>query len=175
MSITHQKRELSEYWLSAQAAVGAYVTGMVLNFNDAEDVLQSVAAAVIAKFDTYDPSQPFVAWALGIARYEVLQYFRKLGSDPHIFSSEAQESIARAYEELEPQIDRYRIALSRCIGKLSSRARNVLEWRYLHDVKTGRIAARLGTTPAAVSAMLFRIRKSLRECIEKQLAAGGGA
>ena len=46
--------------------------------------------------------------------------------------------------------------------------------RYLHGLKSGRIAKRVGMTPAAVSAMLYRVRGSLRNCMDTRLRDEGG-
>lgn len=174
MSPADADHNLSKYWLQAQAAVASYVACMVPDFHDAEDVMQSVASAVIDKFDTYDPDRPFVAWAIGIARYEVLNYRRKNKNDRHIFSEAAMSRIENAYAVVDPDIDRYRIALHHCIAGLAERGRKLIEMRYLHGLKSGRIAKRVGMTPAAVSAMLYRVRGSLRNCMDARLRDEGG-
>lgn len=174
MSPADAEHNLSKHWLQAQAAVASYVACMVPDFHDAEDVMQSVASAVIDKFDTYDPDRPFVAWAIGIARYEVLNYRRKNKSDRHVFSEAAMSRIENAYTRVEPDIDRYRIALHHCMAKLAERSRKLVELRYLHGLKTGRIAKRVGMTPAAVSAMLYRVRGALRTCMDTRLREEGG-
>lgn len=174
MSLGDPDQNLSRYWLQAQAAVASYVACMVPDFHDAEDVMQSVASAVIKKFDTYDSERPFVAWAIGIARYEVLNYRRSSQSDPHIFSEAAMKRIENSYQKVEPDIDPYRIALHECLGGLAERGRKLIEMRYLYGLKTGRIAKRVGMTPAAVSAMLYRVRGALRNCMDTRLCDEGG-
>ena len=174
MFLREPDHNLSKHWLQAQAAVASYVASMVPDFHDAEDVMQSVASAVIDKFDTYDPERPFVAWAIGIARFEVLNYRRRNKNDRHIFSELAMSRIENAYIKVEPDIDRYRLALHYCMGGLAERGRKLIEMRYLHGLKTGRIAKRVGMTPAAVSAMLYRVRSALRNCMDTRLRNEGG-
>lgn len=167
------KDDLAFYWINAQPAVAAYIATMIIDFNDVEEVLQCVAAAAIQKFDDYDPQRPFVTWAIGIARYEVLNFRRRRLNDRHIFSDQAQERIERAHVAIQPEIDNYRSALVHCMDLLAAQARKLVELRYLQNLKTGKIAARLGMTPAAVSASLYRIRKGLRDCVTSKLAVEG--
>lgn len=174
MSPEDPGHNLSKYWLQAQATVASYVASMVPDFHDAEDVMQLVASAVIDKFDAYDPQRPFVAWAIGIARFEVLNYRRRSQNDRHVFSEAAMNRIDNAYCNVEPDIDHYRVALHDCLGGLAERGRKLIELRYLQGLKTGRIAERVGMTPAAVSAMLYRVRTALRKCMDARIRGERG-
>jgi len=46
---------------------------------DAEDLVQETLLAIHLKRDTYDPGQPFTPWAYAIARYKLLDHFRRQG------------------------------------------------------------------------------------------------
>ena len=59
-------------WTAAQPIVGSYIGSLVPDFQEAEDLLQEVALVLLRKFPEYDDRRPFVAWALGVARFEVL-------------------------------------------------------------------------------------------------------
>lgn len=104
----------------------------------------------------------------------MLNYRRRNQNDRHIFSASAMSRIENAYTRVEPDIDRYRIALHHCMARLAERGRKLIEMRYLHGLKTGRIAKRVGMTPAAVSAMLYRVRGALRNCMDTRLREEGG-
>ncbi|WP_417494350.1 sigma-70 family RNA polymerase sigma factor [Maricaulis sp.] len=43
----------------------------------AEDLVQETLMAMHIKRDTYDPGQPFTAWVYGIARYKLIDYYRR--------------------------------------------------------------------------------------------------
>ena len=43
----------------------------------AEDLVQEALMAIHIKRDTYDPAQPFTAWAYAIARYKLIDHFRR--------------------------------------------------------------------------------------------------
>src|SRR5271168_653646 len=43
----------------------------------AEDAVQESLIAIHARRATYDPAQPFTAWVYGIARYKLIDEFRR--------------------------------------------------------------------------------------------------
>jgi RNA polymerase sigma-70 factor (ECF subfamily) len=71
-------------WTLAQPAVSAFITSVVRDFRDRDDVLQDVAVAVIESFGRWDPERPFVAWAIGVARNQVGLYLRRRRREQHV-------------------------------------------------------------------------------------------
>lgn len=69
-----QTRQATRMWTLAQPAVSAFITSVVRDFRDRDDVLQDVAVAVIESFGRWDPERPFAAWAIGVARNQVGLY-----------------------------------------------------------------------------------------------------
>lgn len=47
---------------------------------DAEDLVQETLLAIHLKRDTYDRGQPVSPWIYGIARYKLLDHFRRVGA-----------------------------------------------------------------------------------------------
>ena len=166
-----QRKDLAALWTQAQPHVAAFVSSMVLDFHAAEDLIQQVAVAVAEQFEDYDTARPFVPWAIGIARFKVFNYYRKVKRDKHVFDSEAIDGIARACSELEPELDRRKAALDICVKRVAGRSATVLEMRYVREMKPARIAQKMGMTANAVSVMLHRVRAALEKCIEHQLSA----
>jgi RNA polymerase sigma-70 factor (ECF subfamily) len=151
--------------------LGAFISSAIPDYHAAEDILQRCAIVLIRKFDRYDRSQSFVAWAIGIARYEVLAAKRNFGGDRLIFDGTALTRIASAYERIGPELGPVGHALERCVEQAGPKARKLLNLRYAADLKPREIAARLGASVNSTTVALNRIRGSLRECIEKRLAA----
>ncbi|MBP8605095.1 MAG: sigma-70 family RNA polymerase sigma factor [Phycisphaerae bacterium] len=163
--------EIAVYWTQAQSIVSAFISSTVPNFEDANDVLQSVAVAVVRKYDTYDRKSPFTAWAIGIARNEVLHYKRKYARDKHIFDDELVNKIAQTYHEKSSELDDMKKALEKCVSKIEGRWKQILQMRYVREMDAKRIAQCLGVSSNAVFVALHRIRLSLRECIPKTMRA----
>jgi RNA polymerase sigma-70 factor, ECF subfamily len=161
--------ELTVYWTKAQPHVANFISLMVPDFHDAEDVLQRVAVALVKKFHEFDRQRSFPDWAVGIARYEILAYRRRKARDRHVFDEEIIEKISQMYREVEPGLDEIREALGECVEKVSGRNRRLLEMWYLHGVDQVKIARELDTTPNTVYVTLHRIRTALRDCVRRRL------
>ncbi|MFM8282760.1 MAG: sigma-70 family RNA polymerase sigma factor [Planctomycetaceae bacterium] len=166
-------RTATRLWTLAQPAVSAFITGLVRDFRDRDDVLQEVAVAVIESFDRYDPARPFVPWAIGVARNQVGLYLRRRGRDRLCFDSAALDRVEAAFagvpvEDLD-RLDRLR----ECIRELDGRARRLCELRYGDDLKPAAIAPLVGMTANTVAKALQRVRDRLRACIERPAAAPG--
>ncbi len=167
-----QMQELAVRWTQAQPAVSAFITSMVPSFHDAEDILQRVAVSLAQKFSSYDRDKSFLAWSIGIARIEILRYRRSCARDKHIFNDTIVDKVAGIFEESGDELSGLREALQKCVGQVKGRARELLELRYVRELKPGRIARQIGMTPNAVFVALHRLRVILKECINRQIALG---
>ncbi len=170
MNDRDKSKQLAALWTQAQPSVAAFISSMVHNHSEADDLLQQVAVTLVDKFDQYDSSRPFVAWSIGIARFEILNFLRKSSNDKHVYYAEAIEQIATAHEELAPEFEDFRHDLAECIQQVEGRSKKVLGMRYVEGVKPAGIAKKLGLTSNNVSVMLHRSRSFLRQCIEQKMA-----
>lgn len=170
-----QSEQFAALWTQAQPVVAAYIRTLLPDFHQGEEVLQRVAVVLVRKFDAYDASKPFVPWAIGFARFEVLRYRRDHATDRHQFDSDIVERVAELYQSDEIDFSSFRGALRSCVGKLQGRNRQALLLRYTQDVAPTEIAKEMGMTPNAVRQLLHRVRASLRKCIERATAKNGGS
>lgn len=161
------------YWTLAQPIVSAYVTSVIRDFRDRDDVLQSIAVAILEAFPSYDASRPFVGWALGIARNQIGSYLRERRRNRLVFDGETVDLLATAFEEIETDELRSLDHLQECLDKLEGRARQLCELRYQNDLKPAAIAGLMSMTPNTVAKSLQRIREQLRQCIERRLSIKG--
>jgi RNA polymerase sigma-70 factor, ECF subfamily len=165
-------RRIARLWTQAQPAVSALIGSTVIDFHDAEDLLGQVAETVVTKADEYDASRPFIPWAMGIARYRILQYFERRRADRHVgFDDETLRLLAESHSELAEGAPARLAALRQCLGQLQGKSKRVLEMRYLHDHGASWIAEKMGMTQGAVWTLLHRARKALADCIDRRLAA----
>jgi len=162
---------LAELWHQCQPTVSAYLFASVPNHHDAEDLLGQVAVAVARDFDKYDDSQPFIRWAIGIARNRVLNYRRTYAMSKVVFSQETIDALAKAVPDEPRRQSDFKAALKRCIDKLQDKARQVITLRYEDDLRARHIADELDMTPSAVSVLLHRTRKALADCVQDTLEA----
>ncbi|QDU77504.1 RNA polymerase sigma factor [Bremerella volcania] len=101
---------------------------------------------------------------------QALSFFKSRGRKSHIpLSEELIEDLARRAAMQMEQIDERAEELRRCVAKLPANQRSILQSRYQNNVSINDIAKRLGRQPQAVAMTLYRIRKSLKECVERAL------
>jgi len=161
-------REVTRGWTLAQPAVAAFLTSVVRDFRERDDLLQDVAVAVIESFDSYDESRPFTPWAIGIARHRVGGWLRSRRRARVSFDSAAVEQLAAAFAAIPADDYRRLDRLAECLGLLESKARQLCELRYREDLKPAAIAPLVGMTANTVAKSLQRVRDRLRECIERE-------
>ncbi len=156
-------------WVKVQPAVFSFLRSQITGYHDAEDALQRVAAAVIQKRGQYDPAQPFIAWAIGFARIEVMRYRATAGRDKLIFSEKVVELVADSYCAQSDHLREMGQAMEYCIKKLPDRQRKILNLHYMRSEPGADIAEQLGMTANAVFVTLHRVRTLLRRCINAQM------
>ena len=63
-NIDESTRQVTRLWTLAHPRISAFVTSVVRDFRDRDDLMQDIAVAVFESFDSYDPAHPFDKWAL---------------------------------------------------------------------------------------------------------------
>jgi len=158
----------SQPWLRAFVRVLLPVAG------DVDEVVQRVNVVLWQKADRFQPGTNFRAWAAQVARLESLAYCRERKNDRHAFSVELVQSLAENAERQLAASEEMRVALRTCLKDLRATHRELIKDRYAEDGSVNDIADRTGRTPDAVSAMLYRIKKTLLKCIRGRLALDRG-
>jgi len=161
-------------WTSAQPAVANFVHALVRDHGAARDVLQETALVIFRRFEEYDGERPFVAWALGIARFQVMGLQRDAARSLVVFDDELLEKFTDSWAELAPIVSDRSVALESCIERLAGHARRLVQLRYFEDLNAEQIAQRLGGNGASMRVTLQRIREQLRTCINQQVQLEGG-
>ena len=160
---------LAALWVSAQPKIAGYIASLIRNFDEAADVLQNVGVVVVRKREEYDPSKPFLNWAIQIARLEVLQHRRKLARDRHCFDETLIDDLTVTYQREADVMEPMREALALCVEQLQGRSKEALVMRHLDGLKPPEIARRLQIAPDAARSLMYRARRALQHCIERRL------
>ncbi|MFC1766734.1 sigma-70 family RNA polymerase sigma factor [Planctomycetota bacterium] len=161
--------KLTVNWTSAQPVVAAYISSLVPDKHKADDILQNVALVIVQKYPEYDESHPFDAWAIRIARYEILMVRRKYARDRHTFSDELLDRITEEYSDKASELNEMNRALDHCISLIQPKWRKILELRYSMGLDVKGVAKQLGLNVNTALNALYRIRKTLRECVLRRL------
>ncbi|MBN2296820.1 MAG: sigma-70 family RNA polymerase sigma factor [Pirellulales bacterium] len=144
------------------------------SIDDAQDVLQETALALLKKFDLYDPRQPFLPWARQFAKNEVLMYHRR--RQRYTFLSEPLiEALVERQKHFETTSGNRHRMLMDCMDRLRDSDQSLLRLRYDEPGTTiQQVADATGRTANALYKTLQRIRRQLLLCIEQKLASSTG-
>lgn len=166
-------RQATRLWTLAQPKVSAFVTSVVRDFKDRDDVLQDIAVAVVESIDSYDSQRPFDVWAMGVARNQMKLYFRRRQRDRLLFDETTIQRVEAAFSRVTDVESRKLDLLNNCLEQLEGRAQELCTLRYEENLKPAAISETLGMAGTAVRKSLQRIREQLRECIDRDSAAEG--
>jgi RNA polymerase sigma-70 factor, ECF subfamily len=170
MSEQDRQNLFSELISRHQSELYAYIFAVVRNWQDADDLFQSVSLVLWRKFETFRPGSSFFLWARKTAEFEVRKFLAQTRL-PNYVGEELLNALADAVPEtqragVEPSL----AALRRCKEKLSEADRELLELRYVDDLGSREIADRVRRPQHSVCHSLKRIRRWLFECIRLEMA-----
>ncbi len=167
----NEQNDFLKLLLQHQNDVKAFISSLVRDRYVCDDIFQDVALILWRKFDQFDRSRSFGAWARGIASKKIMQYFDKNRKTPLPLSPEVIEAVVIAFDQEEAQdITDEQEALRTCLEMLPEKSRSLLKMRYENAMQLNEIADVIAKSLNAVHKTLTRIRDSLRKCIEKKIA-----
>ncbi len=168
-----RRERFLQLFLANERRIYGFILALVPAWSDADDLLQETSAVMWRKWDEFTPGTDFVAWALRIARYEVLSYRKRRGRDRSLFSDRTDALLADLAAAPGRAADARRDALEACLAELNDRDRELIRLRYQPGATTQEVADRAGRSLKAVYKALNRIHEQLLMCIRKRLAVEG--
>lgn len=145
-----------------------FILMLAIRRADADEVFQDTCLVLWNKFDEYDPSRSFLAWACKIAYFKVLE-MRRANRRVHLLSEEVLGLLADKALACADGMGPRREALDACLEKLNSSDRSLVEQRYYERRTPKEIAAVQGRSVYAVYRSLCRIHRNLLACVESQI------
>ena len=135
----------------------AYFARRLGSAADAEDLLQETLIAMHARRSTYDPTRPFTAWVHAIARYKLIDHYRRTKrraedplDDPNDLFASEDANAAEAHLDVE-----------RLLGGLPQKTQRLIRDVKLEGLSTAEAAARHGISESAVKVGVHRGLKTL--------------
>ena len=165
--------EFVQLFTRHQRRLYLYILSLLPNPVDAEEVLQEANLVIWAKFSEFKSGSNFLAWACQIAYYEVLKAREKKRRDKLQFNPELLELLAEEGVAQSDLLERRRLALVYCLGKLRDRDRELIQSRYSPGENGQSVAASLKRPANSIYQSLSRIRRTLLECVNRRLATEG--
>ncbi len=172
MNRPDQTTRVQQLFVQHISSVKYFVLSLLPHPGEAEDIVQEVFLTVTAKANDFEEGTNFKAWVITIARFKVLEHFRREKRTRNRLSDELIELLASEADEPDVERDSELMgALSKCIEKLAPKPRRMIELQYREKMKPGAIADHLGWESNAVYVALSRARADLRKCIERKVGA----
>jgi RNA polymerase sigma-70 factor (ECF subfamily) len=171
MSVANSRALLARNWGSVQTSLLAFITASAPQFSDAEDLLQEVAVEVAVRFDEYDPSRPFLPWALWIAEIKLAEFYRTRQRRQVVLMAESMDALAEACVSVQESLSDQQFAMEKCLDRLTDRSREMLNLRYSAGMSSSQIGDHLGMSMRYVRVALSRIRTTLTECAQAAVDA----
>jgi RNA polymerase sigma-70 factor (ECF subfamily) len=155
--------------LQNQKRITGLIFSLVPRGTDADDVMQDTCAVMWRKFGEFQPGTDFGAWALRIARFQVMSYYARQKRAQARLSDETIEAIADTLADARWESSDRAEALRTCVGQLKERDFNLILRRYHAGEDVDEIARHLGSTIHAVYKALGRLHVRLYACVNSKL------
>lgn len=154
----------------AQRRLHAYLSTLLGNRHDAEDVLQRVSIILWRKFAEFELGSDFLAWAITVARFEARNFQRVTGRSRLRFGDGLLELMAEERASDLRHLDDRLDALDGCLRELDPPSRALVQSAYSQESTIADLAVHLGKAPQTLYNRLNALRRSLVACIERRLA-----
>ena len=164
--------ELSDEFIleltQVQQRLLSYIYRRVANREQAQEVLQQTNLVLCRKADDFELGTNFNAWAVTVARYQILSHRKNVARERLVFSDEVFSVVDDRGEESLVHEERKRI-LRFCYGKLSQVNQELMKLRYQDGLSFQQVADELNKQISAVKVQVHRIRLNLKKCAQEQL------
>lgn len=162
--------EFVQLFTKSQRRLYLYILSQVPHPVEAEEILQEANVIAWTKSSQYRSGSNFFAWVCQIAHFEILKHRSRQKRTKLRFSDEFIEQVASEVVEQVDELESRRLALKHCLGKLRDKDRELIESRYAPGERGKDLASQIGRPANSVYQSLGRIRRTLMECIQRQMA-----
>jgi RNA polymerase sigma-70 factor (ECF subfamily) len=150
-----------------------YLRALVPQQADADDAFQEVSAVLWEKFDDFQPGSNFVAWAMQVAKYCVLNWRDRQRRLPVSLSDAFLEAVALESAGMTDLLEAQHRALADCYQQLPVEQRDLLDQRYRASASVKQLAEETKRPLRTVYRLLEQIHSALMQCIERKLHKEG--
>ena len=124
---------------------------------EVDDLVQETLIAMHTRRITYDPSQPFTAWTHAIARYKLIDFWRRRSRRQFVTLEDVEADLwTDGHDAGEAAAD-----LERLLSDLPERQRGLIRDVKIEGLSLAEAGARRGMTEGAAKVSLHRALKAL--------------
>lgn len=163
-SLAGDARAYRELLVEVGAHLRAYYVRRLSSQADVEDLVQETLIAMHTRRSTYDVSQPLTPWLHAIARYKLIDHFRRAGRRQTVPLDDAGEFIGHAdHEDAIARRDAERL-----LAKLPARSQLLVRGVKFEGLSTQEAARRAGMSESAVKVAVHRALRSLSSMLKRE-------
>lgn len=171
-----QEKEFVALLIGHQSLIRAFIISLLPGLPEAEDVIQNTNEVLWTKRESFELGTNFKAWALKTARFQVMALQQKLTRERKApLDDDVMMMIANQAEDKDAtEINRKLQDLNECIHLLQMKDQELVLHRYWKKTKLNDYANATGRSVSALKVALYRVRASLRQCVEHKIKARKG-
>jgi RNA polymerase sigma-70 factor, ECF subfamily len=144
------------------AALGGYLRAhfrrrLSAGSADVEDLVQETLIAIHVKRAVYDRTQPFTPWAYAIARYKLLDHYRRVGARQHV----PLDDVGELFAAENPEEGAVRRDIDKLLSRLPARQQRLMRDVKLAGFSMEEAAERSGMSVSAAKVSVHRGMKRL--------------
>jgi RNA polymerase sigma-70 factor, ECF subfamily len=142
-----------------------------------DDLVQETFMTLWKKRKSYEPGTNFKAWAFQTA-FNLVRNYRRSNSrsiEQSMPSDKVMGLIKDRYMQSENVWEAESKFLPECLQQLPERQQQLITRRYIGKVSIQNLAPDWDLSPNALSQLLFRIKKTLKKCVQSKQASRGEA
>ncbi len=170
----NQEMEFVGLLTEHQPLIRAYVISLLPGSPDTDDVTQETNQVLWRKRGDFELGTSFKAWAMAIARFQVMAFQQKLKRekraplDDDVFMMISEEAELRDSGEMKRQLK----DLNECIGMLQMKDQELILHRYWKKSGLIEYSKATGRSVGSLKVALHRLRGSLRNCLNRKREMG---
>lgn len=143
-----------------------HIRRIVLNHDDADDVLQNTFIKVHQNINSFKEESKLYSWIYRIATNESITFINNRAKKNHVDISELQEKMAKDLSH-DPLFegDEIQLVLQKAIATLPQKQQLVFKMKYFEEMKYSDMSEILDTSVGALKASYFHAVKKIEEII----------
>ncbi len=169
-SAERDEREFVNLLVAHQSLIRAFVISLLPGAPEVDDVIQNTNEVLWTKRKTFILGTNFKAWALTTARFQVMAQQQKMKAEKRApLDDDVLALVAEAAEEMHAgDTNRQFEELQECLSLLPMRDQELVLHRYWKRAGLADYARSTGRSVGSLKVALYRIRDSLRECLDRK-------
>lgn len=149
-----------EYWFSEyQSILAQFIKSKVENPQDVAEIVQETFLGCLKQIAFFKGQSSLQTWMISVARHEVADYYRKK------YAKRALQLLPLTQELLGTKVnDAHEISekVKEVLAKMSESSRELLQKKYVDNMKVQDIAVEWGRSDKSIESELFRARNEFK-------------